>query len=634
MMADQDSLASLNDQLARVLARHPAGDPTLFSRLPGPAKLTDAAQRLSQKFVEGKPSEPPSQARINALARLRRNDPSLTRRDWNLIGWGLCDDCGRAGRPIESADMIGQVLEYLDLQAARQGIGRRFWFGLLHSYFAYSSQEPSSNANWVALRARLVATAEQLISSQRRRKAWAQVLEENMDLLSPEPGARLAHAILEGNTSITTELKSYLPVPEGSWLWQRLISEQILLVSRVADETFYAAIPAMLHLAAQHSQQTDAIIAALLTRYQASAKREQAHEELKQVALAHWQNPQIKMANRWALVSDEVRKMVLHWFAVADLQHFFSLLQGAGGVDRDRLNYWLRFVEQISYTRIVMGGDAFASQDPNFVDFREKNRGRFSALHGGDTANNAFVMRIGDYYFVEFSGKGNACYIYQESRVPFSAESKFFTIGDLKRKAAATDRIIHNGSWQRGADWLLGRLGIYPHARARSARVAGEFTLPSVELSSTSPAESPMLPVTAAPPASSALPPVPSPADVSIPPVPMLEGGRASPFAGLFMPPPSDSRRKGDPTTMKQLLSNEILRMPIKQEASKQIPPSPGQAVRIAMEIQAVVQAGFTDHRHQGGAFWVMEVRTDSELAKQLTALGFKYREGRGHWIK
>lgn len=611
----------LSSRLERSLERFATMTAERAWHLPQPRRLGPTAASLQAKFVEGKPAEPPSQARINALARLRSNDPTLNRRDWHLIAWGLCDDCGRAGRPIESADMVMRVLHYLDEQSQRDSISRRFWFGLLHSYFAYGADEPSANSLWVDLRTQLATTAPKLIDAQRRPKAWAMALRDNLDLLTPAAGAKLAAVVLQGNAAAATALKNQLPIPDSSWLWQHVITEQLRLLTGMADDAFYPVILPMLELAGQHAQQTDKILAALLTRYEKSAARDQAHEELKQVALTHWQNPQIKLANRWVLVSEDVRKMVLQWFATADLQHFFSLLQGAGRVDKDRLNYWLRFVNQISFTRIVMGGDAIASQHPNFVDFRAKNRGRYSALNGGDSSNNAFIMRIGQYYFIEFSGKGNACYIYEETLLPFNPESASFTITRLKRKEAATERIIHNGSWEHGADWSLRRIGIFPDLKRPPKRIADPDT--------STPA--------------STMPPVPSASTIA------QAAATAQETIGADIP--ARTTRFGAVVAALQRTIGTEQQTPADFSSAHKISlPSaprlqtglvyksgkvtPGQAVRLAKELAGVREVGFTDYRVHGGAFWILEKDPASSLAQQLAALGFKYREGRGHWIK
>ncbi|MBF3375292.1 hypothetical protein ISU80_17720, partial [Leptospira borgpetersenii serovar Arborea] len=113
--------------------------------------------------------------------------------------------------------------------------------------------------------------------------------------------------------------------------------------------------------------------------------------------------------NKWyQYVSEPVAGMVRSWLAKQDLMHFFELLRGNGDVDQARLFYWLRFANQMGFTRIVLGTDARQDRRGDFVKFREENKGRLSNLRGGRNFDNAMIMQINDYLFVEFSGTGNA----------------------------------------------------------------------------------------------------------------------------------------------------------------------------------------------------------------------------------
>lgn len=107
--------------------------------------------------------------------------------------------------------------------------------------------------------------------------------------------------------------------------------------------------------------------------------------------------------------------MVRGWLAKQDLTHFFELLRGNGDVDQARLHYWLRFANLMGFTRIIMGSDAWQDRGSDFVKFREENKGRLSYLRGGRNFDNAMIMQINDYLFVEFSGTGNAMYAYQKT---------------------------------------------------------------------------------------------------------------------------------------------------------------------------------------------------------------------------
>ena len=53
----------------------------------------------------------------------------------------------------------------------------------------------------------------------------------------------------------------------------------------------------------------------------------------------------------------------------------------------------------------------------------------------GGSSRNAFIMKIGQYYFVEFGEMGDACYGYSESNVPFTLGRGYLEYpGDLKNK--------------------------------------------------------------------------------------------------------------------------------------------------------------------------------------------------------
>lgn len=75
-----------------------------------------------------------------------------------------------------------------------------------------------------------------------------------------------------------------------------------------------------------------------------------------------------------------------------------------------------------------MGNDAWHDRSTDFVKFREDNKGRLSELRGGRSFDNAMIMQINDYLFVEFSGVGNAMYAYRIGKAPFNPESRVLDI--------------------------------------------------------------------------------------------------------------------------------------------------------------------------------------------------------------
>lgn len=643
----RDLVSALDARLALSMTRFPQDADSLVLPLPQPLRLAGRVSALSAIFDDGRPAEPPSQARINALGRLRAGTVRISRKDWNLIAWGLCDQCGHAGMPIDEASLFSKIMDFVDTEVTK-GISRKVWFGLLHSYFSYPSEPPESCANWLQLRARLAETLPVLIQGQTRPKAWSRALDRHSELLTDRAGLALGAALFDDNKEIAQDIASYLPIPATSWLWRRIISAQLAMLSAVSDERFLTSVSSMMKLAGQHPLQTDSILAALLTRYQSSSYRNEPNLELKQFALDHWQNPQMKSANRWSLVGEDVRKMMLHWFAKADLEHFFSLLQGEGGVDRARLDYWLRFVDQISYTRIVMGTDAYFNPSDDFVDFRAKNKGRFSQMTNGDPANNAFAMRLGEYYFIEFSGTGNACYVYAEDRLPFNPETSFLRLAQLKTKSAAIDRIIHNGAWTHNADRALARLGIFPGMNT------GKKTAPSAPpaaiapLSATPTSLSQWLARNDAPlgPQPPTLPDSVMPTSIAAPvsnfPIPSShfswngdkplgkpnDAGSRGRLARLMAMPPKVNPLA--PAVIPAATSIDIEPETRSEKAARAVE----RAIAVGSELAARLQLTTMDNRYGGGAFWVHENGSSFEAHRVLKKAGFVFKAGRGYWIK
>lgn len=91
-----------------------------------------------------------------------------------------------------------------------------------------------------------------------------------------------------------------------------------------------------------------------------------------------------------------------------------------------------------------MGLDARQDRRSDFVKFREENRGRLSHLRGGRSFDNAMIMQINDYIFVEFSGTGNAMYYYRVGMAPFNPESTLLDIKThLKDKGICPKPLTH-----------------------------------------------------------------------------------------------------------------------------------------------------------------------------------------------
>jgi hypothetical protein len=94
----------------------------------------------------------------------------------------------------------------------------------------------------------------------------------------------------------------------------------------------------------------------LLQRYAVSSKRTIVQDELKQLALKQWGNPQYESSAGWHNVNADTKKMVIQWFVRVDLEAFFNLFSQTADVNR--FNYWIKFIDRISFSQIFLGPSA------------------------------------------------------------------------------------------------------------------------------------------------------------------------------------------------------------------------------------------------------------------------------------
>lgn len=574
-------LVALSGQLDRSLRGFSRDSAGISLALPEPVKLKQEADRVALLFEQGAPREPDRQQRINALARLRRGEANLSPQEWTLITWGLCDDCGASGKPINEQALFDAVMDHTDIWIEKREVPRRRWFGLLHSYLSYDAAEPQANRNWLRLRERLTVTVAILTGSLKRSKLWSRLLDTHRDIFADDAGRSLRETVFQGSLDDHEQLRKGLPIPEASWLWRRIVAAQIEYLNALDDEQFIEAIPRLVTFLRSRPLYSDDILAALLTRYCQSARCGESHDALKSEAFSRWKNPQLRSSTRWAMVEPPVRAMVLRWFAKEDLEHFFSLLQGTGQVDQARLRYWLRFVDQIVYTRILLGADAVNNPTPDFRNFRTKNAGRFGRLVGGQSHNNAFIMRINDQYFVEFSGTGNACYAYSERELPFDpAALELHANADLKKVLRNTqnwtdNRILHMSGWEWKADEFLARRNIRPG----------------------------------------------------------IVGDGASSKLGSYQ---ARSQATNKPANVPRTAEHSSAPASQEKTAAPLISPvlSTAEVVKLASGLARVYRVEAIDNLAKGGAFWVLERDARSRLGRELARLHMTFNTDKGFWIK
>lgn len=472
-------IARLTTAIDLSLSTHRTGPaPEPLARFP---LLGAAGLDLYERFERAEKALPPPQEKRRAAISKFRNVLPLNASEWRLVFAGLSDKSERVGPILDDDQLFDRVHKEIHHRIEKQKLSRRDWLALCFSYFGYEAATPDQNANWGVLRADVQLGFDYLKGQQKREKEWVNIVQQHQELFSEQAGARLGDQMFKGEISDLSALQTIAQIPDSSWLWRRIFNVLISRIFMLDDAEFSQRLADLVDIGRQHSGYMNDILSACLSRYHVAAYREKPSSLLKQIALDNWGSPQIRSRqNSWLqYVKKDVCAMVVAWFAKEDLEHFFNLLKGDSEVDQSRLYYWLRFANQMSYTRIVMGSDAWHDRGQDFVHFREKNKGRLSKLVGGPGHNNAVVMQIGDYFFVEFSGTGNACFVYKADASPFNPDkSQLELTKELKQRHRTIEWMPHSPApsrpdriegWLSKFDDKLGKLGIRIQSQAAAS---------------------------------------------------------------------------------------------------------------------------------------------------------------------
>lgn len=481
------ALTLLTTAIAQGLQRQ--NERTADTGLSGLVALKRVGVELAQRFDQAETALPPPQEKRRlALKKFKQEPDSLSNIEWRLVFAGLADDDEVSLPVLEDDQLFGRVHRQVVGLIERQALSRRDWLALCFSYFSYDEDKPDDNPNWRVLREDIDHGFDAVRQGSKREKEWMRIVVHYRELFGDGAGAQLAEEIFEGKIQDLSALQAIAQIPDNSWLWRRIFAVLLSRIFNLDDAAFLQRLPELVQLGELNTRYLNDVLSACLTRYYHSRYREQSSSLLKQAALVHWGSPQMRSKeNAWLhFVEQPVCAMVVAWFAKEDLEHFFTLLKGEAEVDQSRLFYWLRFANQMSYTRIVMGSDAWHDRGSDFVAFREKNKGRLSQLTGAQRHVSAVVMQIANYLFVEFSGTGHACYVYRADNSPFNPDRlKLDLTTELRQQGRALKRMSHSPAprrpnlvegWLDKFDAELRTLGIAPQSANASSSSASPTT--------------------------------------------------------------------------------------------------------------------------------------------------------------
>lgn len=436
------------------------------SKFAKPNRLIKTLSIIERKFDDIENAQPIEEKIINSIKKLEQRGTSyLTKRDWKNLAWSLSKKLLTYEDKILFTFIGNQIIEQFD--KIDKDLLKAVYFPLLYSYFAVEQEEINQRPNnWVQLRHILNSNRSALFQDTPRPKKWLLTLTDHPELLSIEPSKKFIHNFLynSDDNRISNQLES-LSIAPNSWFWDSLIRASINSVKAMEEDAYFKVIPRFLLLIERNPIFTKDILTALLERYAATSKRMVVHEALKSLCLEQWGNPQFDSSAGWHNVSPDTRKMVVQWFVRADLEAFFSLFSHTA--DRNRFNYWIKFIDKISFSQIFLGTAAVQSRNPAHKRFIDLNRGRLKNLVGSTPSNNAFLLKIDNIHIVDFSDTGNACYGYSD--LPFNINKKNIVISELKNKKRSIFRngfgetvgLSHSGNWEARFDEKLAELGVF-----------------------------------------------------------------------------------------------------------------------------------------------------------------------------
>lgn len=331
-----------------------------------------------------------------------------------------------------------------------------FW-GLLQSYFHYQDPEDqdwyakgSYPPNWINLRRYLKKNLGLLPFQEGLLYEWLELLRKNENLFEQNPCDQYGVNLLLGKTKIFEQFQTQLMINDQSWISNAMIQGQIRSSVLMENIDFLMVLPKVILLLKNHPVFADEGLASVLTRYY-KIPDQNKHPELLELANSRWRNPLLeKNKTNWMRVEEPVQEMVRRWIKIQYIQEFFEILTD-GAASADRANFWLKYVNDITDMWFALGSIANSKNRQEIQKIKENMVGRVLKLHSAPE-NNAFMMKIGSYVFIEFGITGHACYIFQAKSLPFSENAIEVRADSSGLKNAAhigyVDKLNHQGSWQ------------------------------------------------------------------------------------------------------------------------------------------------------------------------------------------
>ena len=414
---------------------------------------------------------------VEALTALRRDGPEAALpKNCRHICWGLITEVNQWCL-LADQDLFPRTMNVIRSMEKQGAFRTAAWRALLHGYLsASSSLVGRAKNNWSNLRSFLEDSRPRL--QARRNPEWMDLIHATPALLGDQPCAPFAQDVLSGNTTQLDQMNRILVIDDKSWFWEHLLLSQVELANHFADDKFISVLDNILIAVSCKPAILNDALKALLTRHSSHGLIDKPHENLKRISVEKWGSPNLSTQPSWNIVEPAVKSMVQQWLVLEDLVDFCKLIGDGDQVDGRRLNFWLKYLKSISFAKIAFGYNTLRDAQRNASDFLKKREGRYGRLINDDD-NNALILKIGSYVFIEFSKTGNACYGYADDNLPFNINATSLAAPSMKRRNDNIFRESHMSSWEWKFESRLKALGIYPDNHIKPASQTPFSTNPS-----------------------------------------------------------------------------------------------------------------------------------------------------------
>ena len=434
---------------------------------------------------------PPRDRMREAVAAFRQSGQLASLADARLTCFGAVERFVETQPAlIEEGQDFPRLLDEVERFADEPRAYRRCYRGLLHTYFVYdpdSQQETRfGRRNWEKLRDYLEARIRS-VRADGSQPEWVPAIEEHRNLLGKDPVSRYGESALQGDSSAFNDARTRLEIDEDSWLVRRLVLAQVRAAVEARDEEFRRHVDPLVSLLQEFPLQRDEGLALLLDRYAEIASHpEQA--ALRDSSIGAWGNPSLVMNDaRWSRVQPATRTMVRNWLNLDLIRQFFSVLAEDRSTDKRRVRFWEKYHTQVDEIYFGLGPNAARSRSADMRHLREKIGSHLLGLvRPGSAANNAFIMKMGDYYVVEFGVSGNACFVFRASRLPFALRGDVSADSSGLKHPEHLHRLLHVDrtfdKWEDEFERTLERLGIKASSTGVPPRARKPALAPRAEL--------------------------------------------------------------------------------------------------------------------------------------------------------